>query len=324
MMFKTHCSHEIMWYFHLVDAAKSLGVLEVRHLHLVRAIVEEGGPTKAAAKLHLSQSAISHQLADLERRLGVLLFVRERRRLHLTEAGKRVLALGRAVLPEFTRTELDILGGGHSRFRIRISTECFTGYHWLPRVLPQMRREFPHVDLSIDVESTRRPVAALLRGRLELAVVSTRVDDPTLHVEPLFEDEWVVIVAPSHPLAQRRYVQARDLSACTVFAHHASKQDAKRFTELLKAENTSPLDVEVVPLTEALVSLVGADLGVGLVSRWAISPHERSGTVVALRFTKNGLRERWSAVYRADARELGPLARLAQLLRAEAPVAQAL
>ncbi len=307
-----------------METEGGLGILEVRHLHLVRAIAEEGGPTKAAAKLHLSQSAVSHQLAELERRLGVLLFVRERRRLHLTEAGQRVLALGRAVLPQFGRTELDIVGGGRTRSRIRIATECFTGYHWLPRVLPQLRREFPHVDLSIDVESTRRPISALLRGRLELAVVSTRVIDPALHVEPLFEDEWVVITAPSHPLARRKSIGARELCDCTVFAHHASKQDAKRFAELLAAEDTSPPDVEVVPLTEALVTLVSADLGVGLVSRWAISPYAQAGSVVARRFTKRGLRERWSAAYRIDAQEPAPLARLAELLRTEAPVAEVL
>lgn len=297
--------------------ANGLGVLEVKHLHLVRAIAEQGGPTRAGSVLHLSQSAVSHQLADLERRLGVELFVRERRRLHLTEAGRRIVELGRKVLPEFTRTERDVRGSGQRRQRIRIATECFSGYHWLPLVLPQLRREFPHVDLDIDVEAMRRPVAALLRGRLDLAIISTRVNEESLRIEPLFDDEWVVIMAPSHPLCARDYVRVRDLSGETVLAHHPSKQDAQRFGSLLDNESAAPPEFTVVPLTEALVSLVRAELGVGLVSRWAIAPHERSGQVEVRRFTKKGLRERWAAAYRKGSKDPAPLLRLAELLRTE-------
>ncbi|MBV1860245.1 MAG: LysR family transcriptional regulator [Nannocystaceae bacterium] len=295
------------------------GILELRHLRLVRAIAEEGGPTRAGKRLHLSQSAVSHQLAELERRLGVELFVRERRRLHLTTAGKRVVQLGYAVLPEFERAEREVRSEGQTRQRVRICTECFTGYHWLPMVLPQLRREFPLIDLSIDVEATRRPIAALLRGRLDLAVVSTRLEDPALRTAPLFEDEWVVITSPSHPLRDRPYIRPRDLSAHPVFAHHASRQDSQRFEELLVSERATRPQFEVVPLTEALVSLVRADLGVGLVSRWAVAPYERSGQIVVRRFTKKGLRERWSAAFRVDAPDPAPLLRLAELLRSEVP-----
>ncbi len=319
-MRETHCFHGLMRHSHQVSTTTQLGLLEVRHLHLVRAIAEEGGPTRAGTVLHLSQSAVSHQLADLERRLGVDLFVRERRRLHLTEAGKRIVELGQRVLPDFAQTERDVRSAGRKRRRIRLTTECFSGYHWLPLVLPQIRREFPHVDLSIDVEAMRRPVTALLRGRLDLAVISTRVDEPSLRIDPLFDDEWVVITAPSHPLSDRQYVRVRDLSAHTVLAHHASKQDGKRFAGLLQAEGATPPEFTVVPLTEALVSLVRAGLGVGLVSRWAIAPYERSGQIAVRRFTKKGLRERWSAAYRTDAKDPGPLVRLAELLRSEVSV----
>lgn len=304
-----------------VEKPSRASVLELRHLRLVCAVADEGGPTNAARVLHLSQSAVSHQLADLENRLGVELFARVRRRLHLTAAGKHLVEFARGALEGVARAEQELLQiGAGARERLRISTECFTGYHWLPAVLPELRRDFPHVDVQIAIEATRRPLAALLRGKLELAIMSSSVVDEQLVVERLFRDEWVVILSPGHRLCQRSYVRPRDLTDLTVFAHHASPQDAKRLQEVLANADTAIPGLQVVPLTSAIVELVKADLGVGLMSRWSVAPYEASGRIVARRFTKAGLRELWSAVYRRDAADRLPLARFAELLRARPPL----
>src|SRR5688572_2409592 len=113
-------------------------ILETRHLRLVQALAEEGGPTRAAARLHLTQSAVSHQLAELEGRLGIALFTRVRRRLQLTAAGRQLLDFSRVALKDLSRIERDLHHAGtRARETLRISTECFTCYHWLPQVLPE-------------------------------------------------------------------------------------------------------------------------------------------------------------------------------------------
>src|SRR5688500_19435390 len=95
--------------------------LEVRHLRLVRAIAEEGGPTRAAARLHLTQSAVSHQLAELEGRLGVVLFTRVRRQLKLTASGARLLEAARRLLADLSRVERDLhRAEGRERAVLRI------------------------------------------------------------------------------------------------------------------------------------------------------------------------------------------------------------
>jgi len=297
-----------------------ISVLEVRHLRLVQAIADEGGPTRAAARLHLSQSAVSHQLADLERRLGVRLFRRLRRRLHLTNAGQRVLDFSRGVLPELAQLERELAdGAGRARRRLRLSTECFTCYHWLPAVLPPLRQEFPYLDVRIAIHAAQRIIPALLAGELELAIVSSEVHDPSLVAKPLFRDEWVVLLPPSHELGTRRHIRGRDLANFTVFAHEASPQDARRMREVLTAEGVGMPEVQEVPLTDAIVELVKADLGVGLMSRWAVAPFVAAGDVVARRFTRGGLEERWTAAFRRDAPDPRPLERFAELLRARPP-----
>ena len=292
-------------------------MLEVRHLRLVRAIAEEGGPTRAAARLHLTQSAVSHQLADLEGRLGVSLFTRVRRRLKLTPAGARLVDLARTMLADLSRVEREIYQAStRKREILRIAVECFTSYHWLPSIVSALATEEPHVEVRIVLEATREPVAALLRGTLELALVSSPVRDRQLVSVPLFEDEWAVMLSPSHPLVARPYISAVELARETLFAPDAPRSDAERLRELIATERASAPRTVPIPLTDAMVELVKAGLGVSLVSRWAVAPWESRGEIVTRRFTRAGLAESWSVVYRRDAESRLPLARFAELLRA--------
>jgi LysR family transcriptional regulator for metE and metH len=290
-------------------------MLELRHLRLVRAIAEEGGPTRAAPRLHLTQSAVSHQLADLEARLGVGLFTRVRRRLVLTAAGRLLVELSSTTLAEISRVERELQrAGSRTRVPLRISTESFTCYHWLPGVLPELQRDYPHVDLRIVIEATEQPVAALLRGDLDLAVISSPVRDRKLIVTELFDDEWVVILPTTHRLCRQEFVSASDLSGNTLYAHKTPQRDIERLRARIAAERAKMPTVQIVPLTEVIVELVKAGLGIGLMSRWAVRPYERSGQIATRRFTRAGLLERWSLVYRRDSPEPQPIARIAELL----------
>src|SRR3982074_2103694 len=169
--------------------------LEVRHLKLLVTVAEEGSVTEAGRRLHLTQSALSHPVRDAEQKLGTALFLRLGRRMVLTPAGERLIACARRVLAELGDAEAQIEGlHGGARGEIRLSTECYTCYHWLPPVLPELQRDYPHVSVRIVIEATRQPVAALLRGELERAVVSSPVRDRNLVVERLFDDEWAVIL----------------------------------------------------------------------------------------------------------------------------------
>lgn len=289
--------------------------LEVRHLRLVRAIAEEGGPTRAAARLHLTQSAVSHQLAELEARLGVALFARVRRRLELTAAGAKLLEAARTLLAELSRVERDLQRAGERpRELLRIVVECFSSYPFLPTLVAALAREHPHVEVRITLEATREPLAALLRGSIDLALVSSPVRDTGLVATPLFEDQWMVIVAPNHHLAKRAYVSAAQLGEETLFSADSPRSDVERLRERIAAERAPMPRVVKVPLTEAIVSLVSAGLGVALAPRWAVSAHVARGEVVAKRFTREKIPETWSAVYRKDAAARLPLARVAELL----------
>src|SRR5256885_16207717 len=110
--------------------------LEIRHLKLLAAVAEQGSVTEAGRRLHVTQSALSHQLRDAEEKLGTALFLRLGKKMVLTPAGEKMLVCARKVLDELLGAEGQIAGlNGGTRGVIRVSTECYTCYHWLPPVL---------------------------------------------------------------------------------------------------------------------------------------------------------------------------------------------
>ncbi|HEU4642643.1 MAG TPA: LysR family transcriptional regulator [Gemmatimonadaceae bacterium] len=275
--------------------------LEVRHLKLAIAIADTGSVTRAANRLHLTQSALSHQLKDIEDRLGTKLFLRVHRRMVLTGAGERLLASAQRVLGELTQAEADLTTAGRDQTNglLRVTTECYTCYHWLPGVLPGFRDRWPQVEVRIVPEVTQRPLAALLEGNVDVAIVSRCPENRRITYTPLFSDEMVIAVAPSHPLASRGYVRPTDLAKEHLILNDALDRKLFVLEHVLRPAGVMPARVSRVPFTEAIVELVKGALGVTVIARWAIAPALAAGTLVALPITRKGIRREWHAATRA-------------------------
>ena len=264
--------------------------VELRHLQLVDAITSEGSLTRAAERLNVTQSALSHQLREIEDRLGTPLFLRVNRRLALAPAGERLLASARRVLADIKAAEEDIARlANHQDGVIRVSTACYTCYSWLPPLLAPFHKRFPRVDVEIVPEVKSNAVDALLDRRIDLALVHETRRDARVRLTPVFEDEIVIITSRTHPLAKKPFIAPEDLAAETVILH--SPPDESFFARQLRAAGIRPRRFTTVTLTEAIVELVRAGLGVSAVPRWTV---ERAG-VATVRYTRKGLWRRWNA-----------------------------
>jgi LysR family transcriptional regulator for metE and metH len=272
--------------------------LEVRHLQLVDVIAETGTVTAAALRLHVTQSALSHQLRDIESRLDVKLFDRLGRRMVLTPAGARVRETARSILQDLARTEQDVRHLNHDGGTIRLCTQCNTGYHWLPPLLKQFHARHPAIDVQICVGATPRPLEALLGGEIDLAIMTTAVRDRRVTVTELFRDELVAIVANAHPWASRPWVRPADFATEHLLLYSADRGDSYPFRYILGPAGVEPARVSEVPLTEAIMELVKAGLGVGVVAHWAVSPAVKAGQLAAVRITRAGVFRSWTAVMR--------------------------
>lgn len=269
--------------------------LEIRHLKLVAAIAEEGGVTRAGARLHLTQSALSHQLRDAEEKLGASLFRRLNRKMVLTPAGERLLRSARAVLAELERTQMEIgRAATGQEGLLRLSTQCYTCYHWLPTRMQLFQSKHPGVEFQVVVEATPDPLRALVEGKLDLAIVSLPVRDRRVQYTPLFEDEMMAVVAPHHPLASRPFLAPEDFAGENIIIY-PPKEESSFLLRFLTPAGVVPRSVRQVMLTEAIIELVKAGLGVSAMARWVVEPHLRAGTVRALPLGRAGFHRVWSA-----------------------------
>jgi LysR family transcriptional regulator for metE and metH len=293
--------------------------LEVRHLRLVSSVVEAGSLTRAADRLHLTQSALSHQLRDIEGRLGAPLFLRVGKRLVLTPAGERLLSSAKEILERLEQTELDIrrMGAQHAGV-LRLTTECYTCYHWLPPLLMRFRRKFPRVEVRIDVEATRHPIAMLLAGKIDLAIVSSRVNDRRLVSKKVFDDEVVLIASRHHRFAEQPHVRLTELRDETLFIY-PPREESRFLQDVLLPAGITPASIEEVQLTEAITELVKAGLGVAVLAQWAVQPLIDSGALIARRLSAHGQHREWRAVMPKDLARAEHVVEFIDLLTKHAP-----
>jgi LysR family transcriptional regulator for metE and metH len=269
--------------------------LEIRHLKLLAAVAEQGSVTEAGRSLHATQSALSHQLRDAEEKLGTALFLRLGKKMVLTPAGEKLLESARKVLDELRSAETQIEGlNGGTRGVIRVSTECYTCYHWLPPVLKRFSAKFPGVEVNIVLEATPRPLAALLEGKLDVAVTSCTARNKSLRFTPTCEDELVIVMEPRHRLASSSYVQPRDLAGEPVLCY-PPREESTLVLKVLRPAGVEPARVMEVPLTESIIDMVSAGLGIAFLARWALKNYLGTGRIVARPLNKSGFRRKWYA-----------------------------
>ena len=272
-------------------------ILEVRHLRILAAIAEHGTVSAATKHVYLTQSAISHQLIELEQRLGLPFFHRTPKGMVPTDAGAEMIEVARDVLGRLAAAEASILRSSpRAAARLRVGTDSALALAWLPAAVAIVRRRLPHIRAELVPDTTTHGVDALFEGRYELAVVADAVTDPRLDLIPLFEEELVAVVAPGHRLADRGVLAAGDLRLEQLAVHAARPTEQRWLSERLTAAGLEPMRLTTVTLTEAILGLAEAGEAVAITPRPTADAAARDGRVRLLRVGHHGLHRRWQLV----------------------------
>lgn len=274
-------------------------MLDVRDLELVLALAEAKTTVGAAAHLHLTQSAVSRGLLVAEDKLGETLFQRTPKGLVPTPAGEQVIEGAGAVLAQLLELEQRAKAPRDRVVRVRLVCECYTAYRWLPSAIATLRRGSASFEVDLAFEHTSQPVAALVAGKLDVALLTTSRARPPLRELPLFSDEVVFVIAADHPLADRPALTADDLRAYPMIAStHTPAPEVRWFVTTVFGQRP-PEERLLFPLTEAIVDAARAGLGVAVLSEWIAAPY-LDHTVVAKRL-KKPLHRPWRIAFRAEA-----------------------
>ena len=294
--------------------------IEFRHLKTIRAIHQAGGLARAADMLHITQSALSHQIKGLEDQTGVELFVRRSKPLRLSAAGQRLLRLAEKILPEIEalEAEFDGLREG-SAGRLHIAIECHACFEWLFPVLERFRKTWGEVDVDIRPGLAFDALPALQKEEVDLVVSSDPEDLPGISFKPLFDYEPVFVASSQHPLAQKPYVEAADFRDEVLITYPVDRSRLDVFTELLTPAKVEPKSIRQVELTAVILLLVASNRGVAVLPDWVVREVKTSTDYVTRPLAATGKTKRLYAAIRDDDADKPYMAYLLKLAR-EIPV----
>lgn len=275
--------------------------VELRHLRTLVALRDAGSLVEAAEQVYLTQSALSHQIKDLETRLGCALFIRKTRPVRFTTAGQRLLRLADEVLPLVHGAEQDLvrLAGGEAG-RIFMAIECHSCFEWLLPAIDRYRESWSDVELDIASGFHFAPLPALTRGDLDLVITADPVDDPGLSYLPLFSYEAQLAVARSHPLAEREWVEPADLASETLISYPVDRERLDIFKSFLDPAGVEPARIRNAELTTMMVQLVASGRGVVCLPNWALHEYRERDYVLVKSLGEEGV---WPTLYAAVRRD---------------------
>ncbi|MEG0633378.1 HTH-type transcriptional regulator CatM [compost metagenome] len=280
-------------------------MIDLRHLRTIDALRETGSLHDAAERLHLTQSALSHQFRDVENRIGMQVFVRKSKPVRFTSAGLKLLQLADQVLPLIRKTERDLgkLAGGAAA-RLHIAIECHSCYQWLMPSVDEFRSAWPEVELDLASGLSFAPLPALERGDLDLVVTSDPVTLPGITYVPLFGYEALLAIDKHHALREKPYLEPTDLASQTLITYPIERNRLDIFTRFLDPADIEPAQVRTSELTVMMMQLVASGRGVCCLPNWAVHEYTSRGYVIAKRLGEEGLQAMLFAAVRSDMLEV--------------------
>jgi len=297
--------------------------LEFRHLRTIKAIHDEGGLAKAADTLHITQSALSHQIKGLEAQAGVELFVRRAKPLRLSAAGMRLLRLAEEVLPRIAALEDEFSGliSGKTG-RLHIAIECHACFDWLLPVLEAFRKAWPDVDEDIRPGLQFEALPALQREDVDLVISSDPEEMSGVDFTPLFDYEPVFVCAKEHPLAAKPFIAASDFADQTLITYPVDRSRLDVFSQLLFPAGVEPKGIRQVELSAVILLLVASMRGVAVLPDWVVRDAAANGSIVTRPLTEKGLTRRLYGATRSDDTGKPFMSHVLKLCRTEPPKLQ--
>ena len=256
--------------------------MEIRQLRAFVAIAESGTFTAAAARVHVTQAAISMQIRQLEKEIGARVFVRAPRHVILTEAGEHLLHRARQILREHDAALEEIAElAGAERGRLRIgSASAMVLTDQLPRILKELRKQHPSAEISVTSGTSEALVEQIVAGELDIAFVSLPVDVRGIQTDRLSEDQLVAIASPRHKLAKQKTISAYTLAGEKLILGERGGNTRRLIDQFFAQAGVSLKVAMELSRQAAIRRMVEEDMGVGIVPLQSVKDEVESGKLV--------------------------------------------
>jgi DNA-binding transcriptional LysR family regulator len=264
--------------------------------------------SKAAQALDITQPAVSIQVQELEKSLGVTLFLRRSRGLRLTEVGETVFSYSQQIFALSDRLievleETKGLNAGH----LTLGASTTPGEYVLPLVVGQFRKVYPGIRLELVIANTTSIIQRILSGEMDLGMVG---DLPKEHSDDLemivyVEDEIVLVAAPSHPLAQTGHISLKDVVKEGIIVREQGSATRRTAEREFEALGFSPSIALELGSNQAVKQAAAGGGGVGVISRLGVEAEVKAGMLTVLEVSGWDCHRPLTVIYAKD-RYLSP------------------
>ncbi len=277
-------------------------MIEIKHLQTIATLAETHSVNLTAERLCMTQSALSHQIKQLEEQLELKLFERKTNPIQFSPAGKTLLKTAQEVLPKLQQTQrtLQALAQGEQG-RLYIGVDCHTCFEWLLPLLRHYQEKWPNVDLDILNSFGAKPLKNLQTKQLDLVITSDPEPLSALQYDALFSYEQVCVLPLQHPLNNKQWLEPKDFQKETLIAYPVDQQKLDVFQRFLTPAEVQPQQLRHSELTLMMLQLVDSNRGLCVLPKWLIETQSEFSHLPTRRLGKDGL---WSTLYAATVREL--------------------
>ncbi|VAW80686.1 Transcriptional activator MetR [hydrothermal vent metagenome] len=265
-------------------------MIEHSHLKIIQALDKNGTLTEAANALCLTQSALSHQIRYLEKKLEVTLWEREGRNLRLTQAGKLLLETANKVLPVLAQAEkmLEAYSEGKQGI-LRIGVECYPCYEWLTGVIGSFLEQLPNVEIDIINKFQFSGLEGLLNHYIDILVTPDLDKNDVVDYVTLAEYELLLLANHRSPLVANDYISAEDLGSETLIAFPVPHERLDILTQFMNPACVKPKKIKKIESIELMLQLVAQGRGVCVLPNWLANKYIEKLSLKSTRIGVEGL-----------------------------------
>lgn len=297
-------------------------MIELRHLRTLVALKESGSLAGAAEKRFVTQSALSHQIKELETRINSAIFIRKSKPLSFTQEGARLLHLAEEILPKVTETELELKNGLNSdNTDLFVGIECHSCFRWLMPVITEFNASFPHSNLELSSRHLFDSLTALKQGQLDVVLTSDPIPDHDITYQHLFDFEVKLICAADHPLATQPFVSPAHLAQHTLLTYPVPPERLDIYRHFMEPAGV-PIAKQIrCDLTSMLLQRIACKDGVSALPTWSIN-QAHGLSLSALPLGRDGLKRPLFGAYRRSSSKTRVAQHWLQLVANEGMVKQ--
>ncbi|MCK8520085.1 LysR family transcriptional regulator [Aquimarina sp. D1M17] len=278
-------------------------VMELKYFRLIKTIAEEGSIANASERIFLTQSALSHQLRELEERLGFKVFYRSRNKWELTPEGNELYKLANTL---FSSIDQGFKAIKHitegSKGTIKLSAECQSFFHSIPSFIQKMGILYPEIDIDVTLGATHQTISQVLSNEIDVAIVTSKPESDELSSTLVYKDEIFAIMHEEHPLNNLEYLDASHFANVHLLINSFPLEGVAVYEHFLKPNKIHPKKISAIPFTEITLSMIEANMGMMCAPKWQLEAFKLSEQLVFKRIGKNGLKRKHYLVIKKEQR----------------------